>query len=1275
MCLVSTEMASTSSTSAVCQVCKKIFALDIVLSNLEEHCRNLFIQEHADTFQCKDCFGPVPTAYACREHLIALKTAFTQQSENCFKDLYKAAERMKLLMTAYQFFTKLPNPSQDHFRKWPFPVDHNALNYLAAFGDVRTNTHTAFEVSKDGDCLFNTVSQAFWKTEGHSTQLRLRMALEIITERSRYDMCPSENSAYVLTRSFSLFETYFQFVEDSLTIARYMTPSHIAALANALCVPIQLSIPVTPADSSIKDHLSSQMNAQIPLSCAYDGHLDTFCRGWSLHTTTSETVRMGDSHAHVCSLLQNHYCLLVSLSLFRDTTASTTQVELSDEVVSSNQPECSDEVPSCNEVDDVLCFSEVGSDDEMMSSVNEYCHSDHMFDLLFGKPLKATQMLHELVNVDKSKITSDVLTFNANMAGKYYFSMHNNCTTVHDNFNNFLPSSYNNRFSKKRAYTVQHGKYIELKKNGTSYTFNNGLPLTQEHIDSMLFLHSYRVNYEKLARVACCLTDSAWKCSSPLLIMYPCESGRAFFHTSTEDKSSSAANSSFNTSLQGLHLDLDSISNASSRNGSPIKVFHPCQMKATSSPSHSFCATTNASPVQISNVSLTSTSEMNITSTNSVTNVNLSRSSPDNDESACKGNEQLRYLSPLCAYDAITYRALALVPEVPVGPKNNVRFLVSGEYSISKTTGKHIYVDDVFVHSVGRTKTSYYLMPSRVLLTKCGDTFCGPKGVGGIVKGEIVKIIRRKSTLPCGLARCVTTIVMENSPTVHPVLWEYSGEGVHEIHPNQLRTHPNKIAAILPVLKHAAPKILYQQTIVSGGVFRDTEQLSNAKRRALKKDIERAGGCVSSVFAEQVLAMIKSQTTKQLPIYTAVCLPNEPFAFNLAYDYVFQDICRFCLSDKALLNPPAQTKRDNRVRKLTVLGIDKTFNLTPCHVTTIVYKNLSLLHNKTNSKGKNPYFLGPILIHQTSTEEVFRRFLTDIDIRFVQNGYKPNVGPQVVVCDGELAIRNAVKAVWPQTAIYHCHQHLKGNLRRQLIRGKDNNVLHKTARKLLEDNVFYRTECLGSKKSVAAFNARKYEVLESVGNADADDESGTQAYLDEVLFPKLIENIQILEKFPDMDLHMLTNNPTESLNNELKRRGGFQEKSLTEFSKLLKVHEYEFRMNETFRAVLGTGDYRLSSYFAQEFSEPKTRAWYSYSNQKVYDEDKKNKFFAKLEKTPLPLNHCLGEAGGLARSTTADGSLVTLVPRPRAARKPGVKRQSNTKEANSAPKNKAPRKM
>ena len=110
---------------------------------------------------------------------------------------------------------------------------------------------------------------------------------------------------------------------------------------------------------------------------------------------------------------------------------------------------------------------------------------------------------------------------------------------------------------------------------------------------------------------------------------------------------------------------------------------------------------------------------------------NLFVISPFPQNSPAKGSDQLQFLSPLAAFDTIICGPLALVNEVPVGVKSNVRFLVSGEYSKSKKTGKHIYVDDVFINSVGRSKTFYYLMPYRTTLSESGDTFySNEKGKG-----------------------------------------------------------------------------------------------------------------------------------------------------------------------------------------------------------------------------------------------------------------------------------------------------------------------------------------------------------------------------------------------------------------------------------------------------------------------------------------------------------------------------------------------------------------
>lgn len=69
------------------------------------------------------------------------------------------------------------------------------------------------------------------------------------------------------------------------------------------------------------------------------------------------------------------------------------------------------------------------------------------------------------------------------------------------------------------------------------------------------------------------------------------------------------------------------------------------------------------------------------------------------------------------------------------------------------------------------------------------------------------------------------------------------------------------------------------------------------------------------------------------------------------------DLRRFCCS-----YPAGQT---------TVLGFDKTFNLTCAHVTVGVYKNLSVFRKGTED---HPIFIGPIFLHGNSDFETYGSF-------------------------------------------------------------------------------------------------------------------------------------------------------------------------------------------------------------------------------------------------------------------------------------------------------------
>jgi hypothetical protein len=68
-----------------------------------------------------------------------------------------------------------------------------------------------------------------------------------------------------------------------------------------------------------------------------------------------------------------------------------------------------------------------------------------------------------------------------------------------------------------------------------------------------------------------------------------------------------------------------------------------------------------------------------------------------------------------------------------------------------------------------------------------------------------------------------------------------------------------------------------------------------------------------------------------------------------------------------------------------VLGLDRTFNLGSCYVTTIVYKNLKVIRKDSND---HPVLFGPMLLHFDGYKETYHDFLAhvksvlDLDFRF-----------------------------------------------------------------------------------------------------------------------------------------------------------------------------------------------------------------------------------------------------------------------------------------------------
>ena len=78
----------------------------------------------------------------------------------------------------------------------------------------------------------------------------------------------------------------------------------------------------------------------------------------------------------------------------------------------------------------------------------------------------------------------------------------------------------------------------------------------------------------------------------------------------------------------------------------------------------------------------------------------------------------------------------------------------------------------------------------------------------------------------------------------------------------------------------------------------------------------------------------------------------EPMAF-LANDRQLKDIELYCA----------------QVGSFSILGVDATFNLGDFSLTPMTYRPLKIYNVRT---GKHPVFLGPLLVHQSKTEQTYR---------------------------------------------------------------------------------------------------------------------------------------------------------------------------------------------------------------------------------------------------------------------------------------------------------------
>ena len=65
--------------------------------------------------------------------------------------------------------------------------------------------------------------------------------------------------------------------------------------------------------------------------------------------------------------------------------------------------------------------------------------------------------------------------------------------------------------------------------------------------------------------------------------------------------------------------------------------------------------------------------------------------------------------------------------------------------------------------------------------------------------------------------------------------------------------------------------------------------------------------------------------------------------------------------------------KDTPTHLHSVVGVDRTFNLGPCYVTTLVYKNMAVIRQESSD---HPVFLGPVIFHFDGKIDTYVSFFT-----------------------------------------------------------------------------------------------------------------------------------------------------------------------------------------------------------------------------------------------------------------------------------------------------------
>lgn len=542
-------------------------------------------------------------------------------------------------------------------------------------------------------------------------------------------------------------------------------------------------------------------------------------------------------------------------------------------------------------------------------------------------------------------------------------------------------------------------------------------------------------------------------------------------------------------------------------------------------------------------------------------------------------NEQLLNLVSSSSADDI-------LPKIPGGNKSNVRFVVDNSNNVKrKENNKRMqHVDDCGAWDVkgcSAVKTTYLMCPGGGLRTikAMNDAYCLPKKVkqrqtwipmDPQPKDEHILVMHRyyQSLAADNSFKRRTTwfsfLVDNDTPKVAVV--EYTGQcpDVPAIHGNckdslakapYIRPNPELLQKIKDQVQNDCPKKIYNKMRdeANGDIAmepRNIKQISDIKANARKQKTKQYK-CTIADEVLQVLGMLRSEDPY---VREVIQTRDNPPNVILYTDEQMEDL-------KSFLG----AKSDH------VIGMDRTYNLGACFVTTIVYKNLRVLRTTTR---EHPILLGPIFLHWDATFDTYHIFLSHL---------RRKLGPSLTAAeinigsDDEAALVKAIKDVFPNATRYLCTKHLRDNVAR---------YLQDTVGATTSDRNHIVTDIFGKDGLVHMDDTFTFEQkAKDLVNTHQETYPKFVTYFGRVKY-LLLDNVT---RPHNKNKHhkIWTNNNSESMNNQLKLAINWKAKKLPDLIDAIQS-EVKMQMLDLRRCLIGSGNYGLCPRYKQFYITPNT---------------------------------------------------------------------------------------